>query len=518
MVKMLEPGEFGETSLLRVQACLRSLGFSCKARRGNYDDVVGASELPLIAFLKKNPQDVLGHFVVALRRENVDALDVYDPSSTAWPLLVTKEEFTRYWSGLVLAVGPAADRSWIDRVLWLAVVLGFAAFALTCWRRSSGSRPTRPGFRPVASILLIVLCADGASRCALAESDADAPAVAIKSAEESIDLGTLERIPADGRITVDFQWTNNTGSTLRISKATVGCVSCTTVAYDDALVQPGGALKASVTADLRGRYGEQVFAAMLGFDDDSARPKQLTIRCFRNMPPTASTQVINFGEVSPRGATRPLTLTAALRAGSAGLRSVGEVRSSNAAVSCELKDFSHVAIQIDQSGRKVTAGYTLRFEVRVAACQAPGSLEGDLSIPVFYNGSKMEVTIPFRGQLCGLLTSRPSSAICFATPAETERKFSLSVVWHDPQRLPSKVTVSCEHPRVSASFVPLEHAAKSDARQVVALGRVDASVSIGGADSLDTELVITGRTADGPVRLAVPLRVIVVGAPHDERR
>ncbi|OYV88248.1 MAG: hypothetical protein B7Z73_08880, partial [Planctomycetia bacterium 21-64-5] len=415
-----------------------------------------------------------------------------------------------YWSGLVLAVGPIEHARWGEVLVWSAVAVGIAVFGWSCRQFGVGLRVPRQRPAPLVSILVILLGAQCGSRCAVAEGDAETSARTIRTVEDSIDLGTLERIPRDGRIIVEFQWRNTTDRALKIRSTRVGCVSCTSVAYDHVPVPPGGVIKVSVTADLRGRYGKLVFAAVVTLEADAAPAKQLAIRCFRNMPPTASARVLDFGEVCPRGATRQLTLTAALAPGNTGLRSIGAVRSSNAAVSCELKDTSDVAIQIDESGKKLTAGYTLRFEARAAADRAPGPLDGELSIPVRYNGSKMEVTVPFRGRVCGLLTSRPSSATCFATPAETERRLSLAVVWHDGRRLPSNVTVVCEHPRVVASFVPSKNAVASATGRQVTVGRIDAVVNVDAADSFDTVILITAHSADGQVRLSVPLKTRIV--------
>ncbi len=224
---ILEPGEFGETSLEQVKQCLSAFGLESEGMKGTFDEVVKGQACPMVAFIKSGPTDPVGHFVLMFCESEQDALIVFDRLISDKPVIITKEAFTRRWTGVVLAVTPASSSrdSMVLPVGLVALGLVSLAFSFRRGRRPSGSATL--ALLVLTSLARGGLCmgvdntptnespAQSRSRVSSSEQEEAEPIIVT---QRSADLGTLKDIRNERDFCVVFRWTNESGKELAVSK------------------------------------------------------------------------------------------------------------------------------------------------------------------------------------------------------------------------------------------------------------------------------------------------------------
>ncbi len=502
--KALDPGEFKETSLLQIQECLEEIGFSCEAVSGTFDEVVVGSDAPMVAFVRWKPEEHIGHFVIV--RYDKGDLTIVDPLQSMKPIRGDRDAFIRYWSGLVLVVKPQDDFLTSRWCLVAVFTVALIAFALEYRSRFRGSPHVRSSVR---FLCLLVCLGFAVLRAGHARADDTTPRVVAGS--NSVDLGTIGQMPEGGGVSVVFRWTNRTGETVQVRGTRVDCPSCTTIAYNDSPIPADETADFLVRANMRGRYGALTSTAVVLFENDAIPPELFSVRYFRPEPPSITPRIVDFGVIPEAGAVRRFVLTTTLRADDAGLELLESVRSSSPAVSCRMLDAPSVLTQHSDE-KKLSSTPILRFEARAVAAP-PGKLHGHLTVPVLYEGTRVETRVPFRGSYAHPLAAKPSQIIVFSTSAEKERTISATIFRQGGEHKPTDISVLCDHPRVRVSFLP--SAAKGSVDDTT-LGQLNIAVRLGGAEDFESQVVVSARSSSQPIQISMPLKVRIVQAGPDK--
>jgi peptidase C39-like protein/uncharacterized protein DUF1573 len=513
---ILEPGEFGETSLEQVKQCLSGFGFESEGMTGTFDEVIKGHECPMVAFIKASPNDVVGHFVLTFYDSEQDSVIVFDRLLSDRPVTISREKFTSLWTGVVLPVSLTTSSGY--SMTWtigvLALGLALLAFSFRRGRQPSGS---------AIRVLVISLCLGQGGICVGADnllankrpvrragshlSSEQQKVEPIIVTQRSADLGTLKDIKNESDFCVVFRWTNESGKELTVSKVIPSC-GCSGVEYSRDPLKAGETTDFVVKTDLRARYGNLAFTITVVLEDDRVESEQFSFKLYRPMPPTVRPRLIDFGVVSERARTREFVISSALTPGSDGIEVLEEISESRTGVSCKLATVKSMRIRHANAEKD-----TVNFQAILVATAEPsdelGTFEGVFEIPVKCNGMETEVSVPFRGRYSQKFAFQPPKLVAVVPPNGRVKPMRVRLFRQGTTDDLAEVTISSDNPNVKVDYHRETGGADSRLAGTLAVS-IDSQQ---GAKSFDSVIHLKGKTGKNnrdELSLTLPIKVRVV--------
>lgn len=265
--------------------------------------------------------------------------------------------------------------------------------------------------------------------------------------EVVVDLGIVD--PSAGDRTVDLAWTNRTGKTATISRIIPAC-KCVTVEASKKKVNDGEEVSFRAIVDFQGIVGPGGSGFLVSFKE-KIEPAYFNIAFEVPTPPTAKPATLDFGRVF-KSASRLVQITMATERD--GAFTVETPKTFPGPLSWTV-DSSKSRIMRNANSQSDYRYHRIDIKLTYVSTQQGGKRVGEMAIPVYVNGLKKTVAVPYRAHETGEIypqTDRVTVFIGNNSKKTTERSCKFFSAKDSQLSSLSAVTASSRNKDVAVSW------------------------------------------------------------------